>query len=183
MRLVSTLLLGLLFVGCHPGASRPSATSSPDPIAILVSKAETAHTSGDRETEALALREAMEKVSRSSPDSPQLPELRKQCVDAMVEAGGNADSYKLWSRIEKERPTEAAAAKRMVKRAKEMMIQQGAELLAQVEIDEKAGHHQSALCSALAAQELFVRSSAGASEQASAQRLVSRLSKKLKVAL
>lgn len=175
------VLLSFFISACQPSSSTPSATLSPDPVSLLVSKAETARVADNREAEALALREAIEKLAATSPNPPQLVELRKRCVSAMVEAGGNASSFELWSRIAKERPAEAEAAKRMVKRAREMMTQQGTELLAQVDIDEKAGQRQSALCSALAAKELFTRVSADPKEQALAQKHVSRLSKELKI--
>ena len=165
-------------VSCQP-VSTPSPTPPPDPVTLLVEKADSARARDDRETEALALREALERLGQTSPSSVEIPKLRKQCVEAMVKAGGNVSSFELWRRIEKERPAEAAAAKRMSKRAKEMMLRQGAELLTQVEIDEKAGHHQSALCSALAAQELFLAASAEKNDLQAAKALVERLTTKL----
>ncbi len=165
-------------VGCEAPSTIP-VTPTPNPVVLLEAKAADARARDDRETEALALREALEKFPAGS--STRLPGLRARCVDAMVEAGGYSSSLALWTRILEEKPEQRETAEKIIARAKEMMTHQGRELIEQVALDEKAGRRQSALCSALAAQELFRRVKADTKDRASAQSLVKRLSNELKV--
>lgn len=169
--------LGLLWVAGCTAPSAVTVTPTPNPVALLEAKAADARARDDRETEALALREVLEKLSGGSPT--RRAELRAQCVEAMVEAGGYSSSLALWRRMLKEKPEQKATAEKMLARAKEMMTRQGRELIEQVALDEKAGHRQSALCSALAAQELFRRVEADKKERAAAEKLVKRLSSEL----
>ena len=170
------LLLGVL-CGCG-GAPKPTLTPTPSAVEVLVARADQARETDDRETEALALREALEKLPA---DSPRAEALRSRCVEAMVEAGGHVSSLRLWTRLLKEDPKEKVAAQKMQKRAKELVRRQGRELVEQVALDEKAGHLQSALCSALAASELLRLVDAEPKDQKAAEALTQQLKKRLKI--
>lgn len=170
------LLLGVL-CGCG-GAPKPTLTPTPSAVEVLVARADQARETDDRETEALALREALEKLPA---DSPRAEALRLRCVEAMVEAGGHVSSLRLWTRLLKEDPKEKVAAQKMQKRTKELVGRQGRELIEQVTLDERAGHLPSALCSALAASELFRLVDAKPKDRKAAEALTQRLKKQLKI--
>ena len=166
----------VLLSGCRlSGPVTPTAT--PDPVTRLERQAAEALARDDRETEALALRDALERLP--SGDHTRLAELRGRCVEAMVEAGGHASSLALWSELAQKNPEQKEQAEKMVKRARQLVLQQGRELLEQVVLDEKAGHRQSALCSALASVELLKRAGAEPDELAKAEGLATRLSQEL----
>jgi hypothetical protein len=143
----------------------------------LLAKAATARQAQDRETEALALREAVEILGRRPP-TPQLEAARKACVEAMVEAGGNADSYRLWRDLEQKNPA-SQEAQRMKQRAHALMLGQAGELSTQVQIDSQAGNHQSALCTAQAALSLLQQAEADPEQIAKAEAAAERARKRL----
>lgn len=166
----------VLFSGCRlSGPVAPAAT--PDLVTRLERQASEALARDDREAEALALREALERLPAS--ESARLAELRERCVEAMVEAGGHASSLALWKELAQKNPEQKEQAEKMVERARQLVLQQGQELLEQVAFDEKAGHRQSALCSALASAELLKRAGAEPDELAKAQGRVRQLHKQL----
>lgn len=99
----------------------------------------------------------------------------------MVEAGGHVSSLRLWTRLLEGDPKEKIAARKMQRRAKELVKRQGRELVEQVAIDERVGHLQSALCSSLAACELFRLVDAEPPEKKSAEALAYRLRRQLKL--
>ena len=114
----------------------------------MISKAQTARKAGQRETEAVALRDAVDLLGASG--DARLEEARAECVQAMVEAGDNVESFRLWSGLAKKKGAGEEAGK-MRERARKLMLQQAGELADQVELDLKAHRPQAALCTAKAA--------------------------------
>lgn len=164
----------MLLSACHP-ATAPRVSPSPDPAAALLEKAETARQAGDRETEALALREAVDILVTRAP-SPLLKSTQQACVQAMIEAGGNAQSFRLWADIEKKNgPTQEA--RKMKERARLLMLQQAEELAAQVEVDLKGKKPQAALCTAQASLSLYQQAGGNAAQLQQAQATVERARK------
>ncbi len=150
-RLWPLLALPLL-LGC-PSQPLPSPTPTANPASTLLLKATQAHQASDHEGEALALREAVDLLAREGP-TVQLEEARAACVQAMVEAGDNVASYRLWKGLEA-RNGPSTESKRMKERARQLMLQQAQELEAQATADVKAGRPQAGLCTAQAALHLY----------------------------
>lgn len=151
------LLLGALVAltlnACQTAPPSPSPSPTPpDRVGALIAKAHAARASEDHESEALALREAVDLMGNSG-DSARLEPTRADCVRAMVEAGGNTESFRLWSELETKDSARKEAAK-MKERARKLMLQQAGELVDQVELDLKARRPQAALCTARASLEL-----------------------------
>lgn len=148
-------LAALTLAACQPGT--PTHTPSPiqatpDRVGALIAKAEAARHADDRETEALALREAVDLLGARG-DIERLRAARAECVQAMVEAGGNAESYRLWTDLAQKDGAGEEATK-MRERARKLMLQQAAELTDQVDLDLKERRPQAALCTAQASLEL-----------------------------
>ena len=137
----------LTLAGCRPAISSPP-TVTPDRLGALTAKARTAHQAGDRESEALALREVVDLLGTRG-DSEQLKQAQAQCVEAMVEAGDNTESFRLWTDLAKKDKANKEAG-RMKERARKLMLQQGGELIEQVDRDLKSNRPQAALCTAQA---------------------------------
>ena len=176
------LSLGLLLAlaGCSAVTS-PAASPTPDRVAILLEAASQARQAENREAEALALRDAVELLAQKQEQPAfQLETVRQACVQAMVEAGGHASSYRLWSDIE-DGNGPSNETKRMKERARNLMLQQAEELQRQVQIDHSKGHHQTALCTALASQELLRQASADPSQVTQAETLVQQAQEKLAI--
>ena len=140
------LLLPLLLAGC--AAPKPVASPTPDRVTMLMQEADKAP---DNEARAVALRAAVDLM----PPGERRDQAKKECIAAMVEAGGNAESYRLWSDLLAKKPENAKEAGRMAERARKLMVQQGEELTAQAALDLQEKHPQAAECTAQAALDLF----------------------------
>ena len=139
----------LTMAGCRAApSSSPTPNVTPDRLGALTAKARTAHQAGDHESEALALREVVDLLGIRG-DSEQLKQARAQCVEAMVEAGDNTESFRLWTDLVKKDKANKEAG-RMKERARKLMLQQAGELAEQVDRDLKANRPQAALCTAQA---------------------------------
>lgn len=169
-----SLLLAPLLLGC-PSNPTPSAAPTGSAASVLLSKAEQAHKSSDHEGEALALREAVDLLAREGP-SPQLQSAQDACVQAMVEAGDNVASYRLWNEMEKKNgPTMESG--RMKARARSLMLQQAQELEQQVALDLKSGRPAAAQCTARAALHLLEEAGAEKKQVEAARAAAERLEK------
>lgn len=155
MRLCLCHLLTLaLLLGCRsPSSPLTTPTATVDPASQLLRKASQAHKASDHEGEALALREAVDLLAREG-STPQLEQASAACVQAMVEAGDNVASYRLWKGLEAKNGA-SVESKRMKERARKLMLQQAQELEAQAMVDLNGGRPQAALCTAQAALHLY----------------------------
>lgn len=177
IQLLGAALL-LWLTGCTPTPT-PLSSPTPDPVATLLHQAEQARRADQREHEALALRQAVELLGLTvPPDDPVLQSARAQCVTAMLEAGGNAASYRLWSDIAKNNGP-SQESRRMKERARQMLLLQATELQQQVGLDHQAGRHQAALCTALASQQLLQLAGAPKAALDTAQKAVEQAENRL----
>jgi hypothetical protein len=160
------LLLLLLALGCRGASPVATPSTPPDPLPAMLDKAAAAQARGDREGEALQLRQAVEMLGARRPEPSNLAEVRRLCTLAMVEAGGNADSFRLWSDLASKDPKDG---KRMRERARKLMLQQAGELVAQVDLDLQERHPEDAVCTARAALELLRLAKAGPQQVAPAR--------------
>jgi hypothetical protein len=151
-RTLASALLALHLLACQSPAPPPP-TPTPDRAGAILEKARRAHESDDWESEALALREAVEMLE---PGSSRMQSAREACVRAMVEAGGNCESFRLWSSLEKKNGPSPEATK-MKQRARKLMLRQAEELQEQVRIDLKGRRPQAALCTAQASLSLCMQ--------------------------
>lgn len=165
-------LLAALTLGCGQEPAPPVAPSSADPLPALLEKARQAREGGDWERAALALREAVDLLGQRPP-SPLLEKTRDACTEAMVLAGGNVESYLLWSELEQKHGGSPETS-RMKSRARKLILQQARELGAQAQVDQQQGRPQSALCTARASLSLFERVAASPQEIAAGQAAVTR---------
>lgn len=176
-RVVLGAWLAALALGCQTPAPGPTPTPTPDVLAGLLQRARQAESSSDWETAALALREAVElQVGRA--DVSSLEQTRTACVNALAQAGGNLESHRLWSELERKNGVSEETT-RMKERARKMMVMQGQELLQHAELDHQEGRPQAALCTARAALLLYQEAAAPAEELKAAEEQIARFERGL----
>lgn len=157
--LQQSVLAVLCTIALLSGCTKPPVSPKPSPVALsqsdtLIDQARVATEGGDHESAALALREAVELLARENPQSQDLVATRALCTEAMVKAGGNTESFRLWRTLVSEDPSNVDA-KRMEARARSLMLQQADELLDQAKADFRSGKAQTALCTARASEILM----------------------------
>ncbi len=174
------LLAGTLATGCAAPMSQTNPTPTQSQTQTLLEQARTATQAGDHENAALTLRGAVEVMARETPDSPELEAARARCAKAMVEAGGNRASFQLWTDLAQKNPS-STEAKRMVARARSLMLQQAEELRGQAKLDADESRPQAALCTAIASRDLLEEAGGTSAEKTRAKKLIQDLSASLRL--
>lgn len=147
------LLVVLLLAGCH--SAPPDPTPTPALSESLLQQAEELLKAADYEGAALTFRDALDQMEQSGAAESEIRQVQEKATHAMVEAGGNARSQRVWEEMGRKNPESKMEAGRMRVRAERLMLQQGEELLVQATEDFKQGHLSKAVATARATETLF----------------------------
>lgn len=165
------ILILLSSSGC---ARKETVAATPTPRTDL-ELADDLFNAQDYEGAALAYRDILDRLERTNAPSNRQRSVREKCTRAMVEAGGFADSRRLWSEMVEKNPESKMEARRMQARAERMMLMQGEELLQQAADDLAQGHRSKALATAKACHILFEDAGADETQTARSQEMVRKL--------